>query len=235
MPDTVVTLPKGSESYVAYQRTSYLFPWLEGLFRIVGLLDLYSRVVTPRLSRIFRSRIARRYSNDLQNDYEDIQKVIPAHSQNILDIGCGIAGIDAYIFRGAADPKPAMWLLDKDGVSDLYYGFESDASFYNSLEKAREFLIANGVPDQNIRTVNILTESFPETVEFDVVISLISWGFHYPVSTYLEQVHKALSPTGVLIIDVRKETDGEDELRAMFGAVNCIKDYDKHKRLVCTK
>ena len=50
----------------------------------------------------------------------------------------------------------------------------------------------------------------------DVVISIISWGFHYPVSTYLEDVHEALVPGGVAILDIRNGTDGVAALRRRF-------------------
>lgn len=41
----------------------------------------------------------------------------------------------------------------------------------------------------------------------DLVISLVSWGFHFPVSTYLDQVHDLLREGGRLILDLRKRKD----------------------------
>ena len=73
--------------------------------------------------------------------------------------------------------------------------------------------------------------------KFDLVVSLISWGFHYPLSTYLDQVYQKMALGGVLIIDVRKVTmsDPLTELRTKFGDVSIITESNKHMRVAATK
>lgn len=228
------TIPQGSEMYIAYQRTSYVFPVLEGIFTKVKLGSFYGRHITPLLGKWCKATIQDQYHRDLRNEYETIQKYLPSTCARILDIGCGVAGIDLFLSRHYGHTAD-VWLLDKDGVSDVYYGFEDVASFYNSLDVARQFLELNGVSASRIHTVNMLNEAFPGGAVFDLVISLISWGFHYPVSTYIDQVYKTLAPNGSLIIDVRADTSGEEELRKKFKSVSVIVEGQKHKRLLCKK
>ena len=65
----------------------------------------------------------------------------------------------------------------------------------------------------------------------DLVISLISWGFHYPVAVYADQVREILRPGGRVILDVRKGTDGREQLEARFPRVLQISETRKKERL----
>ena len=55
----------------------------------------------------------------------------------------------------------------------------------------------NGVPGVCIHKINIHDKAFP-TGPFDVILSLLSWGFHYPVDLYLPKVLETLAPNGIL-------------------------------------
>ena len=70
---------------------------------------------------------------------------------------------------------------------------------------------------------------------FDLVLSLLSWGLHYPISTYLGEVHVALSKRGVSIVDVRLKSDGESELRRAFREVELIAEGNKYRRVVARR
>ncbi len=50
------------------------------------------------------------------------------------------------------------------------------------------------------------------TYKVDAIISLLSWGHHYPVSTYIELAKRSLPVGGLLILDLRRAKDGEAEL-----------------------
>ncbi len=93
-----------------------------------------------------------------------------------------------------------------------------------------------GVPASNIYTNEINRDGFPGTQSFDLVISLISWGFHYPVSTYARPVYGALAPHGVLILDVRRGTAGKDELAELFGqSPTLLQVTEKYERVKLVK
>jgi len=69
--------------------------------------------------------------------------------------------------------------------------------------------IGCGVAESNIHLVETTKDNLVNIrCGIDVVISLISWGFHYPVETCLDRVHEMLNPGGRLILDVRKQTGG---------------------------
>lgn len=143
-----------------------------------------------------------------------------------------MAGIDALLYRhygGRAD----LYLLDRtqtDGAA-FTYGMGAVERFYNALGLARGLLVANGVPAAQITLLEAVPGfTLPPELRFDLVISLISWGYHYPVETYLDQVHAALNPGGHLILDVRKGHGGEDALRRKFGALHIIHEDSKQAR-----
>jgi SAM-dependent methyltransferase len=132
--------------------------------------------------------------------------------------------------------RAELSLLDKDLLSEkIYYGYKSSGAFYNSLSIAQTFLTANAVPSSKILIYDPDADGFPRRERFDLIISLISWGFHYPVETYLEEVHGSLADDGVLILDLRKGTDGRRSLAARFASVETIVDAEKYERVLVRK
>jgi len=193
----------------------------------------YNKYIASAVEGLRSSKIEKKYSDDIRSDYEQIKNHLPKKAVNIIDIGSGMAGIDVFLYNHYKAYDPNISLLDKQGVSEIYYNFESSAAYYNSFNLAKELLNINGVPNEKINTINIDKDKFPNEYKFDLVISLISWGFHYPISTYLKEVRESLSQDGRLIIDVRKDTTGEKELRKAFNNVEVISNNQKYLRLVC--
>ncbi len=90
--------------------------------------------------------------------------------------------------------------------------------------------MANGVPAaciQLLEATDTRTILVPTSVH--LVLSLLSWGFHYPVHIYLDQVYQLPSPDGIVILDVRKGTDGVPKLRQRFSDLLVILDTDKYQ------
>jgi len=166
------------------------------------------------------------YEQDMQRLYYNIEESLPLKLNSMLDIGAGLGGIDALIYKN--NPMATFYLLDKDGEYGSKVGWHDDAKAfgaYNSFSETRNFLRANNVPDES---AHLITEIPDQT--FDLVTSFLSWGFHYPVSTYLEEVR---SKTKSLIIDVRKETNGFVQLAKVFDTITILADCKKHLRLWC--
>lgn len=191
------------------------------------------------LERLRVNKIAQMYYSDLQLTFDNIKPYLPLKAEKILDIGSGMAGIDlllAKYYNYSID----IYLLDKEGVSDkIVAGFHQDQSkfaYYNSFSLAREFLESNGLPASRVNTINIGAEPFPTTERFELIVSLLSWGFHYPVDTYIEDVYRSLHENGVLILDIRKRTDGEKKLEEYFGKKPiCIGQGKENLRFSITK
>jgi len=128
-------------------------------------------------------------------------------------------------------------LIDKSAIDvNLHYGFKDQGSFYNSLLLTRSFLVENNVPEERIFVQEANAENIIEfNQQFDLIISLISWGFHYPVATYLKSAFDKLKTNGMIIIDVRKDSNGIEELKEEFKEVNIIKEFSKHFRVMVKK
>ncbi len=140
-------------------------------------------------------------------DYKQLKPHLPADVKVILDIGCGMAGIDVLLKR--LYPDAQLWLLDGDG-SDPRDGWERERpEAFSSRAKADELLEANGVKAD--RWIDINTR---EHLVADLVISLASWGYHYPIATY--------NVTGYCIADLRKSVEPKR------GKV--IEEYPKRNR-----
>jgi len=132
----------------------------------------------------------------------------------VLDIGCGMALYDYFLFKHYNfDKRMELYLLDKstneleNKESFIGGGWHADGkfSFYTSLECAAEILTENTGLSENIFAIVAKdgTLDVYEDGSFDVVYSLLSYGHHYPVSTYLDDVFRLLKSGGVLILDLR--------------------------------
>ncbi|HEU4324764.1 MAG TPA: class I SAM-dependent methyltransferase [Roseiflexaceae bacterium] len=234
-----LAVPDAAIRYILFQRTAYLrFPitplyrWLQRFLPARFPLPIYNLVVAVE-SRLGRARTKALYQADMQREYTTLRWALPPRCGTVLDIGCGVAGIDALIQRHYAGQPIDFVLLDKTAVDrSVYYLFNPRASFYNSLDVAADLLAQNGIPRERI---HLLEADERGTLALDrpvdLVISLLSWGFHYPVATYLARVRELLRPGGVLILDLRRNTDGLDQLRQSFARIDVLEETPKYLRV----
>ncbi len=143
------------------------------------------------------------YKASLAEDYWMMLPYLPVHCENILDIGCGMAGIDLFLYIHFRK-KVQLHLMDGTGDTEVKFGFNSELNPYNNMGTTLKFLSMNKVASNHIHLHRI----DPDTIiPCDLMISLLSGGFHYPVSTYSELAKRSLRSGGSLILDVRKGTD----------------------------
>jgi SAM-dependent methyltransferase len=231
-------LPDEALPYVLYQRTEYLSDRLihRILNKVRSRFPTLQHLTTRFEASFYKDVITRSFSADMEKEAESLRPHLPSPCQKMLDIGCGVAGVDAFLsqqLEGRAD----IFLLDKTQVDDkVYYKFERRGSFYSSLQVARDLLIANHVSSDHIHLEEATEDGrIQAEQDLDLVISLISWGFHYPVETYLERVYTLLRTGGRLILDVRKDTDGEERIRRRFSQVERIQETKRSYRLLAIK
>lgn len=208
------------------QRTGYQPRWVPVVtkFRLGGW---YNSQVASRCSARQIERLGSLYRGEAEQEADSLVPHLPRGATELMDIGCGLAAPDLAISRRL--PKVSFSLLDQDRFEDRpHYGFEAEGSAYNSLGETRSFLIKNGLTTERFLTTDLLSECFPKGKSMDAVISLLSWGFHFPVGTYINEVFDVLRPGGVLILDVRLGTNGFGVLSKRFGAEAVVEIPSPH-------
>lgn len=232
-----------SLEFLIMQKTQYLKFASESEVENVKLLygdnfDDYYVPLIEFISNNYHERLENAFSRDVNSDFESIKDYIPPQRKikdfKILDIGCGIAGVDCVLNTHYKNPH--FYLLDKSTVdSKIHYGYQKTGAFYNSLSVAREILNINGVNYDRINTIEVDDVSsvvLPRGMH--LVISIMSWGFHYPVDVYLDKVTKILTDQGVLVIDVRDNTNGIELLKSKFEEVSVCGVFGKALRTICS-
>jgi len=234
-----MVVPNEAIKYILLQRTAYQeFPNKFTYRALKNILpfSIYNQAVT-REAEMSTSRIKALYENDMSREYQSIKYFLPKVCNSILDIGSGVAGIDVFLSKHYKDRQVMFYLLDKTIIEDVvFYDFKRKGSFYNSLDVAKNMLTRNGIPERCVHLIEA-TDNNEINIEckVELAISLISWGFHYPIETYLEKVYNLLINGGSLIIDVRKGTSGIDKLSNVFSKVDIILDEIKFQRVLALK
>ena len=229
-------IPSEAIKYILYQRTAYQLFWNQKIFK------MFHKRIPRKIYHWFvaleavlrRKKVMRDYTLDILGEYKTIEKHLPEKCRNILDIGCGVAGIDVCIYNHYPQ-KPNVYLLDKTKLDDsIYYSFNNKAAFYNSLEIAGKVLAENGVDPDHVTLIEVDEKNAIDvSSKIDFIISLISWGYHYPVSVYIDQVSKIIAADGVVILDIRRDSTGIAELQEYFSTVKEIHRTSKFTRVYC--
>jgi len=230
-----ISIPDEAVKYILLQRTSYLSSPTRALFRINPWV--YKQAVALEAA-LRRSRVKRLFNEGIAAEYEEIEAWLPTSVGAVLDIGCGVGGIDVLLYRRYdSRPEIQFHMLDKTTTDKkLYYGFERQGAFYNSLAVTELVLFHNGIPKKNIHLLEATPDHrIPVPSGVDLVLSLLSWGFHYPVSVYMDQVRDILKPGGCLILDVRKGTGGEEVLKQTFAWVETISEHQRHVKVLALR
>ena len=168
------------------------------------------------------------FQDEIRNEYLKLKPFLEKSYSNVLDIGCGIGGIDYYIYKNHGQPKLNMLDFDKEDAT-IYFGLRPQASKYNSLESTKQFLEHNDITNFELHDAE---RGFPSGQEYDLIISLLSMGYHYPINTYLEGIVKSLSKTGALIVDVRIGSLDFQLLKSIFKTVIVICTENKARRVI---
>ena len=140
----------------------------------------YAKVTRPKTDMV----------GSVQADFEQIEPYLPERCDSIIDVGCGLAAIDVLLKRRY--PEATLTLVDSDG-DEPFYAYQSRGKPYGSRAAAEEMLSAHGIDDYRWLPAGT------RDLRADLVISLLFWGFHYPLSVYDVQ--------GYCIADLRKPNE----------------------------
>lgn len=233
-----MNIPAATLPYILYQRTHLDMhkPFSKFCTRLGYHIPILYKPLVVLRTKLYGDIIRAEFQKSMEDEFQELRPYIPSGDVRIIDIGAGIGGIDVLLFQHYRDAgnKAHVTLVDKTAVDNqIWYGFTEAGSFYNSLEYGDEFMRANGVPPESLSLLQ--PEAFEATCpQAELIISLISWGYHYPVQTYLDTVQHCLRPGGVLIIDVR-DPDGREQLERVFGPAEVISKNTNMTRLKFTK
>lgn len=141
----------------------------------------------------FMKEVKRRYAEHVAEDFAGMEPHLPAHVDSILEIGCGMAALQVFMKRKYPDAR--LELLDGDTVSRRGgAGYSQNPDIYNSRRHTEMLLDANGVTVDGWRDINTR-----ELLKADLIISMASFSYHYPRSTY--------RINGFSILDFRRGTE----------------------------
>lgn len=151
--------------------------------------------------------------------------------KSLADIGCGYAFIDLLIYRRYGC---RLVLIDIEKTDEVYFRYREKGAGYSNLATARAFLTANGVPDRAITTINPGRQDLARAPRVDMAMSLLSCGFHYPVSTYIDFIGSHV--TKALVMDVRRRNgiEGRETIDG-WGASRVIHRGVKHDAIAALR
>ena len=145
--------------------------------------------------------IEKRTEELFQKEIELIKNYLPKKAENIMDIGCGLGIINIFLNK-IYNNQPNFFLLDKNRIDKVIkYGFSSDYESYNDLRETRNLLINNYIRPSSINTLDV-EKDFKIDAKIDLVISLKSMGYHYPIDQYLRLFQTCCDENTSFIFDV---------------------------------
>ncbi|MEM5468466.1 class I SAM-dependent methyltransferase [Celeribacter marinus] len=176
---------------------SYIQAWIRG--ETVPLEAL--------VAQIGQDTLIRRAAAFILFEYEELFPIIAANPPlAVTDIGCGYAFFDLFL---AQDFDCNLTLIDLEHTNERHFGFQQTGAGYSSLAVAAASLGLNGLDPDRIQTLNPERRSIADIRDQDLVVSLISCGFHYPWTTYETFFKDSVKPDGKIILDVRRRTLSE--------------------------
>jgi len=181
-----------------------------------------------------------------QKEINIINSFLKNHPSQILDIGCGLGIYDLALYDFYKKDIKFI-LLDKTTTNDdekkIHYGYREKAAFYNNLDYTKDFLQSNCIDEKHMEIIsvndnqNITNEYLKNNLSnIDLVISIISWGFHYPVETYLDTVYQIISDHGILCLQCRNIGKNLPILQSKFNILwPDVKKIREGSLLICQK
>jgi SAM-dependent methyltransferase len=168
------------------------------------------------------------YPIAVEQEFETLSEWLPDACESFMDIGCGLGLVDVLIAR--ATGAKTIFMMDGDGSVMPKMGFKSGTRAWGNVRMG-QMLVQKNLPTSV--KVATLTPDPTHRLSVDLIVSLKSWGHHYPVETYLDLAKASLSEGGVLILDLRRGRGGRETLeKAGFCHLDTVFENPKRQRMV---
>jgi hypothetical protein len=172
--------------------------------------------------------------------FEVIKELGQKKELKILDIGCGIAGYHRLWLNQLKVKSHTLFLMDNSefNLKSLAYGHGDSDRYYNSLKLAKNYLSQKNHLAHRIETIEV-KEEYPSKLpnKIDIVVSFLSWGFHYNLQEYWEEIINRCEPDkSILVIDVREKSPSMDFLlRQVNIKIQKLDSREKYVRVLIRK
>ena len=165
--------------------------------------------------------------DEAEKEFAQIAEYLgPRKIDRMVDIGCGHALIDLFFSRRF---DCHIHLVDIETTASHHHDFRAAGSGYASLQAAQTFLTKNGVSAASIQTTNLQKKPLVDE-NCDIVMSLLSCGFHYPAETYAFFLKASLKPGGIFLFDMWPSS-GQEAFLAQFERYDVVNNGPKHQRI----
>ena len=168
-------------------------------------------------------------------ELDTFKNFLPNSVNTIMDIGCGLGIINIYLNK-FFKKKPIFFLLDKNRIDrKIKYGFSINYESYNDLNETKNILLENEIDSDCVYLFDV-EKQFQINKKIDLVISLKSMGYHYPINSYIELLRNCCTKNTVFIYDIGENQYDENYLKTIFDDVKIIYEENTNnvlKRVCC--
>jgi len=167
-----------------------------------------------------------------KKDFLEIKNYLPSNVSNIMDIGCGLGILNIFLNKHYNN-FPTFFLLDKNKIDrKIKYGHSKTYESYNLLDNTKNILVKNGINIEKLKLYDVEKKILVPSKSIDLVISIKSMGYHYPIDIYFELLRKVCNQHTIYIFDISKENQSMIKLKEMFQKVNIINEYEMKHPLI---
>ena len=204
--------------YFLLQRNNYLSPFQKKIRKLFG------RFLFTNFFIFFNSisRINSKLDKESKIEFNELINFLPSKINNVVDIGSGLGIINIFLEKHFTN-KINFTLIDKNRIEKkVTYGFCTEGEFYNNFSLTADFLKNNGINMNQIKLIDSDDKNIINN-KFDLVISLLSMGYHYPINQYLSFLKKNTHINTIFIFDVSLENEEINKISQLFKIVEIIK------------
>lgn len=173
----------------------------------------------------------------IYDDYVSVRDHLPEKAADILDIGCGFGGLAVFLkLHYASDRSPDFHLVEQARIPGAEFSRPTpEAPSLDPLSCARELLLENGVANGRIHTFASENAEALSESRYDLIVSVRSWCYLYPIETYIDVVRDRLRPGGRLLVDVHKKLGGLAALREFLPDASLVSERQDLVRCLYAK
>lgn len=198
-----------------------------------NLVD-YTDIIHPFLIKNkIEAKDATPYCERVLRDYQELREFLPPDKQYILEIGAAWGGHALYL--GKYYQNASFALIDGTRtIPKTKTGFREEAEPYRNGNIAVRLLKQESIYS---RLYPVKKETYNITLPgIDFVVSFCAYCHHFPAYVYLPLIQRSLSSGGHLLVDIRRNTNGREQLEmAGFEVEQIIREKDKYTRTLFRK